>query len=117
MYESLLNATCTIRRRPITGNQDAMGADTGEYDYADHLAGVACRLEGIGFTPMHDLDDAVRVSHRLFLPVGTDIKHTDRVANVTLDGAVTLANAEVESVDPTPGGMNHHVEAMLMEIK
>lgn len=116
--ESLFNATCDVKRRQTQGTKDDLGFDDGEFTYAAHLSGQACRYEGRAFMPQKDMDDVVTVDGRLFFPAGTDIKSTDRVENVTLteDGSVLVAKADVESVDAAPGGMKHHVEALVQSL-
>lgn len=106
---SLLIDTCTVTRRNETGTKDALGHDTGDYTYASHLTGVACRVESVSFEDLLVLRETVDATHRIFFLPGIDVKHTDRVTHGGKE-------YEITHVDPRPGGVtDSHIEAYALE--
>ena len=117
--ERLLNATCTIRRRNKSAGKDARGAKTGTHTYADLATGVNCRLEGRQFRDNETRAEAVTVTHILYLPKKQDIRQTDLVTAVTLkkSGTVVMAKGKVQFANLSPGGLEKHVEADVLEVR
>ena len=117
--ETLFNATCTIRRRDKQSGKDKRGAKTGTYTYTDLATGVNCRLEGRLFRDNDLRAEAVSVTHILYLPKKTDIRQTDLVTAVTMkkSGTVVLAEGKIQSANLSPGGLEKHVEADMLEVR
>lgn len=97
----LLDKTCTIRRVTRTNT----GPEPGE-TWADSATGVPCRISMLRAFEVAQMHNAMAVTHRLYLPYGTDITNDDRVI---IDGDTW----HVEMVNGDPGSRQHHVEALI----
>lgn len=98
----LLNKTCVIER-VTTANT---GPEPSQH-WVQHLTAVPCRVSMLRANELANLGHtSVAVTHRLYLPYGTDIHNDDRVV---LDETTW----HVEMVSDDPGSRQHHVEALI----
>lgn len=100
-FDALLDKTCAIRR--VTTVND--GPEPSEI-WADVATGVKCRISMLRAIELAQLHQTLSITHRLYLPHGTDITNDDRVV---LDSTTY----EVEMVNTNPGSKQHHVEALI----
>lgn len=111
---SLLNMTCTIRRKATATN--ASGEDSGAF--SNHATGVRCRFSQLSGKEQYDPSVATVVMAKLFLQYGQDIDEDDEIASVVNeDGTTIVTSALVEVVNRDPGGQRSHVEAGLREVR
>lgn len=102
-FANLLNKTCIIQTLTTARDATSFGPTR---TYANRYSGVACRLDGAtGSKFRGDSRIQDRASHRLFMPLGYQVKATDRVI-------VEGVSYDVLSVTDA-GGHGHHTELYL----
>lgn len=101
-YSGLLNSTGAITRRGGTTNIGGYPKET----WSSVTSSVECRVELRSGTELAGPVEATVLTHRGFLPYGTDIKRSDRL---TIGSDVY----DVEVVDSDAAGAGHHVEVLL----
>ena len=107
-YTSLLINTCTVRRYPAGGVQDAYGQPA--RTWVDHLVDEPCRWSTPRNREVKVGAEVVLADLQLFLEE-VDITEQDRVV---LNG---LTYEVLSASDRQDGTGNHHVECMIRVVK
>jgi len=98
-YDGLLNKTCTVKRKSITGTKGSDGHDTGTY--ANSATGVVVRkVEGVG-QERENNTRITRSTHRLYFLALADVKQDDVIV-------IDSEDYQVEHVKKVDGASEEH---------
>lgn len=108
MINHLLNRTCSIQRKAITGLSG--GQKTGSF--VEVVADVPCRLNVKNRTHIIDDKQVVIAEFKIFFQAGTDIQARDRI--VMDDGLTYSAPVGASRFDAS--SRQHHLEVLLEKV-